>query len=393
MSKNYDNIIKNLRNYIENSYNYSINEQNFNIDDGQFGIRKVKNVSEEEKERKSIKWLQNLDVYYSENTFLNEKVIFLRNIDSGQSEYMGGYIIFNTENINEFNVQWIHEMATEIDMDLGIFLALFDNLENAPLISKTISHEEVDNILGIEYSEYEENHDYNEIIKLFAPIYIFKINEEYLYLDEDEKKYMVIDLEQFKYRFLGLIKCNYKLDNIKREVYFSEDAINEYLNVFKQEIKNFPYENLYLSLCHNSPKFIFLEVYRMIEKLYPIIFYYHFKKEFALQNINLLDMQKKMNGKLKIRHREKDAIAHIFEYCNQNKNIEEHLNVLLNYKEKVEDNPDISIDKWIYKIRNTSVHLSFDNDKEVDVNKILSKDTIITALVPIVAELYNSMLS
>lgn len=257
MSKNYDNIIKNLRNYIENSYNYSINEQNFNIDDGQFGIRKVKNVSEEEKERKSIKWLQNLDVYYSENTFLNEKVIFLRNIDSGQSEYMGGYIIFNTENINEFNVQWIHEMATEIDMDLGIFLALFDNLENAPLISKTISHEEVDNILGIEYSEYEENHDYNEIIKLFAPIYIFKINEEYLYLDEDEKKYMVIDLEQFKYRFLGLIKCNYKLDNIKREVYFSEDAINEYLNVFKQEIKNFPYENLYLSLCHNSPKFIF----------------------------------------------------------------------------------------------------------------------------------------
>ena len=120
MSKNYDNIIKNLRNYIENSYNYSINEQNFNIDDGQFGIRKVKNVSEEEKERKSIKWLQNLDVYYSENTFLNEKVIFLRNIDSGQSEYMGGYIIFNTENINEFNVQWIHEMATEIDMDLGI---------------------------------------------------------------------------------------------------------------------------------------------------------------------------------------------------------------------------------------------------------------------------------
>ena len=170
MAKSYKNIIKNLKNYIENNHDYSIENDRFDIDDGQFGKKKCKNISEKEKENVSIKWLQNLDVYYSENTFLNEKVIFLRYESSDDIEKNGGYIILNTENINEFNSHWINDIATEVDMDLGIFLALFHDLESAPLINKLISHEEVDNILGIEYSDYEENHDYNEILTLFAPL-------------------------------------------------------------------------------------------------------------------------------------------------------------------------------------------------------------------------------
>lgn len=393
MAKSYKNIIKNLKNYIENNHDYSIENDRFDIDDGQFGKKKCKNISEKEKENVSIKWMQNLDVYYSENTFLNEKVIFLRYESSDDIEKNGGYIILNTENINEFNSHWINDIATEVDMDLGIFLALFHDLESAPLINKLISHEEVDNILGIEYSDYEENHDYNEILTLFAPLYIFKIKDEYLCLDDNKNKYTVRDIEQFKYRFLGLIKCNYKIDNIKREVYLEENTINEYLRAFSQEIKNFPYENLYLSLCHNSPKFIFLEVYRMIEKLYPIIFCYHFRKDFGLKNLSLLDIQMKMQGRLKLRHREKDAIAHIFEYCIENKKMEKHLRVLNEYKNTIEDNSDISIDKWIYKIRNTAVHLSFDNKKDVDINKILSSDIVVKTLIPIVVELYSSMLA
>ena len=59
----------------------------------------------------------------------------------------------------------------------------------------------------------------------------------------------------------------------------------------------------------------------------------------------------------------------------------------------IEDNSDISIDKWIYKIRNTAVHLSFDNKKDVDINKILSSDIVVKTLIPIVVELYSSMLA
>ena len=101
MAKSYKNIIKNLKNYIENNHDYSIENDRFDIDDGQFGKKKCKNISEKEKENVSIKWLQNLDVYYSENTFLNEKVIFLRYESSDDIEKNGGYIILNTENINE----------------------------------------------------------------------------------------------------------------------------------------------------------------------------------------------------------------------------------------------------------------------------------------------------
>ena len=73
--------------------------------------------------------------------------------------------------------------------------------------------------------------------------------------------------------------------------------------------------------------------------------------------------------------------------------MEKHLRVLNEYKNTIEDNSDISIDKWIYKIRNTAVHLSFDNKKDVDINKILSSDIVVKTLIPIVVELYSSMLA
>ena len=393
MSKNYKMIIKNLKEYIEEKHSFKIINKNFDIDDGQFSKLKAKNEYEKDKEKSSIDWLQNMEIYYSENVFLDEKIIFGRYFEGDYEERKGVYIILSTSNLSSFNNIWIKEIAREVEMNLGIFLSLFNKTKNAPLINKLITDIKVEDILDIEYSEYEQNHDYNEIIKLFAPMYCFKINEEYLSLDENST-YKIENIEQFKYRFLGIIKSNDKLSNINREEYFSELCIKEYLSAFEQDIIEFPYENLYLSLCHNSPKFIFLEIYRMIEKLYPIIFYYNFRKGFGLNNITTLEMQDKMQGKLKIRHREKDAIFHIFEYCKENKKIEEYLNKLNQYKTEIDiDNKTTELDKWIYKIRNTSVHLSFDKKKDVDILSILEKDIIVANLIPIVVELYISILN
>ena len=69
MSKNYELIIKNLKEYIENKHNFIIPEKKFNIDDGQFGKKIPKNKIQKEKEINSIDWIQNFDIYYSENTF------------------------------------------------------------------------------------------------------------------------------------------------------------------------------------------------------------------------------------------------------------------------------------------------------------------------------------
>ncbi|WP_415333504.1 hypothetical protein, partial [Clostridium perfringens] len=73
MSKNYKMIIKNLKEYIEEKHSFKIINKNFDIDDGQFSKLKAKNEYEKDKEKSSIDWLQNMEIYYSENVFLDEK--------------------------------------------------------------------------------------------------------------------------------------------------------------------------------------------------------------------------------------------------------------------------------------------------------------------------------
>lgn len=263
MSVSYNKIIENFKSCIKIKYDYEIKIDNFTIDDGVFGKYNQKDYAQIEKEKNSIDWIQHLEVYYSENVFLNEKIMFAR-YDKDDSEKNGGYIILSNSMLSSFNNSWINDLATQVEDDLGIFLSLFSNFESFPLVNKELSLEYVQNILDIPYDEYQSNHDYDEIKKLFSNIYILKINYEYLELD-DENKFKVKNIDEYKYRLLGLIKCNDKINNINKEDYFTEECIKEYLKAFDEEIMNLPYENLYLSLCHNSPKFIFLEIYRMIE--------------------------------------------------------------------------------------------------------------------------------
>ena len=49
------------------------------------------------------------------------------------------------------------------------------------------------------------------------------------------------------------------------------------------------------------------------------------------------------------------------------------------------------IDNWIYQIRNTSVHLSFDDEKKIDIDKCLNKDVLIKNLIPIISNLYKTI--
>ena len=390
MSVSYNKIIENFKSCIKIKYDYEIKIDNFTIDDGVFGKYNQKDYAQIEKEKTSIDWIQHLEVYYSDNVFLNEKIMFAR-YDKDDSEKNGGYIILSNSMLSSFNNSWINDLATQVEDDLGIFLSLFSNFESFPLVNKELSLEYVQNILDIPYDEYQSNHDYDEIKKLFSNIYILKINYEYLELD-DENKFKVKNIDEYKYRLLGLIKCNDKINNINKEDYFTEECIKEYLKAFDEEIMNLPYENLYLSLCHNSPKFIFLEIYRMIEKLYKIIFCYNLRLELEITNLKLIDIHDKIEDKFKIKPKEIESLAQIFQYCNKKKSTVEYINNLNIYKQQVDpSNKNTNLDAWIYSIRNNLVHLSFNDNKYVDIKSILDKDIVVKNLIPMIVELYVNL--
>ncbi len=394
----YKDIIKNLKQFFEENFENISLSKDFDIDNGIFSKEYRKNEFEKKQEKDSIDWLQNLDIYFCESTFSGEKIVLARYNTGKDVNKIDSYLIYMSEENVSLDVSELQEFIEkdyEVDnLNLGIFLALFKESESFPLVNRKISKYDVEDKLNIEYTDDYMNHDYNEIKSLFSKIYLFKVNEKNLFIDEDkEEKFLKIEgKEEFIYKFLGILKCRSKINQMASESYFTEECVNEYLKLFKDNIKYLPYENLYLSLCHNSSKFIFLEVYRMIEKLYPIIMSYNMRKKFEFEKWELLEVSNIIENEFKIRCKEENSLKLLFEFGETNCIIKDRMENLNTYKRNIDNtNSEFALYSWIYKIRNTSVHLSFNREKNLGVNikLILSKNTIVTNLVPIVGELYR----
>ena len=389
MSVEYRKIRENLKKFLEDSFSGVTLSKKFDIDNNVFPKEYTKNEEEKEEEETCVNWLKNIEIYFCENTFSGEKILLAKYLDDCDGKSKGSYIIYISEDdiyLNTSNLQKFVEKDYEDNINLGVFLSLFNKPKYYPLINRKINRFEIEDILNIEYNNEINNHDYNQIKKLFYKTYLFKIKEENIELNNLE----VDNKEEFIYKFLGVLKCKNKIENIANETYFNKDCIEAYLNLFQDDIKYLPYENLYLSLCHNSPKFIFLEIYRMIEKLYPIIFTYNMKIEFQLNNKELLELNDIMEKRYNIRHTEAESIAAIFEFGKNNKKINKSIQKLEQYKKSI-DNSNLALHDWIYQIRNTSVHLSFNKrrNNDLDIKTILNNSTVITNLVSIVGELYR----
>lgn len=382
MSINYDQIIKNFKEYIYNNFQYKITNSSFSIKQKTYSKNYKMDESDKKMINNSIDWLQKMKIYHCEYAFTNEKIILFK-YDSPHTEKQGNYIIIlSNENIRDLS--YIKDMAIEQELDLGIFLHLFNKKDNNPFINRNKEMEELDDLLGIEYNDDVNNHKFSDLLELFGGINVLKVRNEYL--DENSN---IEDYEEFIFRFLGKLKCGTKLNNINREYYFTKETITNYNEVFNSKVKNFPYENLYLSLNHNSPKYIFLEIYRIIEKLYPIIYCYNVKKQLNIKDKELIELKNIFNEELSWKHKERDSINKIFNTIKKSDNINNHYNNIYEYlKSIISDTLRDELGNHIYDIRNSSVHLSFEDKEKIDINKILEKDTIVCNLIPIVHELY-----
>ncbi|MDB8790428.1 hypothetical protein PN398_06825 [Romboutsia sp. 1001216sp1] len=372
MAISLNDVYKNFREYIVNNLNYELDET--------FKLQNKEEMCDDDKI--SFNWFKDIKIYKSEYTSFNEKVILFNynpnKIPEGMEINNGSYILFSSYENKNFRGN-VSGFAKEVDLDLGMFIHLFSKLEYAPLVNLDLPQDIIEDILDAEI------HTFDRVKKLFSNITVFKVDSKYL-----NDKYEVEGYSDWIYRFLGILKCENKIENIKKELYFSKDCIEEYINVFSEDIKYFPYENLYLSLNHNSPKHIFLDVYRIIEKLYPIIFCAKIKREMSIAGISLFDVHKKLKSELNWNHKESEAIRELFLYA---KDIGiENISILDDFKESLDSQyKDMRLDNWVYQIRNTSVHLSFDDEKNIDIDKCLKDDVVIKNLIPIISNLYKSI--
>lgn len=390
MSKNYKDIINNLKEFIELSFNRTIINKDLEIDNKVYSNNHKKTHDEEIETNICIDWIQKTKIYYVDYAFSNEKVIFFKYVDESNRENYGNYLIYSSyEKVNFSNDFKI--FVKDVDLNLGMFLSLFEKPEWYPLINTIISEDAVTDIIDIPYSENQVNYDFHQILTLFSSINVFKIKEDFL--DSD---YELNDIENFKYRLLGIIKLT-KLSNINSIMgYFTNETIACYRSIFIDDIKHFPYENLYLSLNHNSPKYIFLEIYRAIEQLYPIIYCYNLKKNFSITEKDLFKINNYIEQNLGWKHKERDAITEIFEHMKKFAINKVFLDELESYKITFLTK-ETKISNWIYDIRNTSVHLRFHdstentNLTEQDIKKILNKDVIIKNLVNLLSNIYKEI--
>mgnify|MGYP001587835990 CR=1 FL=1 len=139
---------------------------------------------------------------------------------------------------------------------------------------------------------------------------------------------------------------------------------------------------MYLSISHNHPKFCFLEVYRILEKLYPIIYCHKIKRELDIKDKDVLSINSFFGDALKLRPKESDSIDNIFEYASENENMKKIIENIYSYKDHIEPaSKNSRISKWIYKITNSSINLSFDSSKDMDVDKFLESDYLIKNII------------
>lgn len=282
------------------------------------------------------------------------------------------YLILQNYNSN-LNVKFLEE----VELNYGMFIFLFKDKSFFPKLNDSITQDEVIDLLDIIDEKYKF-HDFNIIKNLFSPIRAFKISEDCpFYFDEE-------NIENSINRVLSLI---FVYEHRQRKFsYLQDNTLDAYEKVIMTDINHFPYESILSSLINNKSTKVFLEVYRIIENLYPYVMINEFKEKLQQENENFnLDVFSLEEGLnlIQWKHKEEDSINKLFskEYVQKTEKI---VNLI---KETSENG--INLGTWVYRIRNSIVHLSLKgSNKDIDVKKVLRTDEVLEWIIPMLPNMY-----
>lgn len=285
--------------------------------------------------------------------------------------------------IQNFQDKFKLKFLTEVELNLGMFLYLFNEQKYYPMLNLNLEEDDIVEEFDIIDKDYKY-HKFDNIKNIFPNIRVFQISPDCPF-DLDTKLKESID------RILALILVE-KYRNEKR-CYFKDDTLSKYEELIMEDIKYFPYENLLASLIESKSSKIFLEIYRIIERLYPYIMIAKLKNEMNISKaqIDVFKLEESLRG-INWRHKEEDSINLLFEHlgdleCDKIKQLKESTS---KNTSEISEKSSMKLGTWIYRIRNTIVHFSLkDTKNNVDVKLILESDDVINLILSNLMILYK----
>lgn len=376
MSIRYEDVKNNLINYMLEEYDLKniSNVEKFN----------VSHIDKEQKEI-AIEWLKHGKIIRYINLTIDVGIYLMK----FKEEYY-----FITQN---FTCACVENLLDYEEFNVGMLLLTFDKKEYYLKLDKRYSSEELEEKIDIMSQENYESHDFNDIEKFFGEICAYKILEDCPFVFNNEEENNQSNKEDVQKNSIDRILALMIVEKLKvnNNSFFSIQTLEEYERLIWRDVEYFPYSNILWSLLHNKETNIFLELYRIVEKLYPYAYMYRLKDDLGkfikgegCLNIDLFELKNKVQD-INWKHKEEDAINRIFEDLRIEPN--EEIKQLI----KESGKEGIKCASWVYKIRNAIVHLSFTfakSDRDLDSSTlpiIFEKDIIIHWILPKLTDMYN----
>lgn len=306
------------------------------------------------------------DTEWLAKCLIKEFIVINNELKVGLIEFDGNNYFFVTglDNPNHLPIG-----VSFFPLNPGLFVAIISDLE-IPVKSDISDLYIEQNILSQSKNDKGYNgHDYNDLIRIFPSISIFKIDSNYIGDYANTKSYV----RQF---FCLYLSCNKKYLPLD----FSQNTLQE-INKFSclnSQILN--YDNIIQALLSSHYKFTFLDIYRCVELLYQVVYIDEMHQKLTITN-SKLDLLENIDNVLKWKPNERNTIQKIFNDTNS-----VYKTLLVNNIKNITSHKQ-NISDWIYDLRCSIVHLK-PNHKHIDLSQT-QWDGIIGGLVKILIFWYT----
>jgi hypothetical protein len=252
-----------------------------------------------------------------------------------------------------------YENLDLIELNAGLVTALIFELKLT--VAKNISAYTVAEQVFYESEEEIIKYEYTQVLKFFEPFSVYKVNNDFPLTN-------IIDSDIAKLSGLFIIR-NPQIQFLK----FSRKTKDYFERIFLEGAKSIPYDNLLFSLVSVYWKYSFLDIYRCIERLFPISFLEELHNKLQIKT-SLLDFSSNIERYIGWKPKESEAINYLID-----KSPEDAINILKDIKKIIDGNEEGKCGDMVYKIRNSIVHFRPANE-HIELNDKQWDDMILACL-------------
>lgn len=301
-------------------------------------------------------WLQKAKIVNSINILPNVRALLLE----FESEFFFILIGVNVQSTNIDNL-----ILEDYPINAGLITLLLS--ERLIMLNTSINFSEFSNDIMFQYKDVSyKGNDYEELLRFLDSVQIFKLPENSILNNEDICRIL-----------LYVYSNNPKLLILK----FQPTVLNTISEISLAGSDQISFDVMFLSLLSTNFKHVFLELYRLVERLFPI----NYLKDFHIKvdtRLSFLEFTSELENITSWRPREEDAIEKIFSTSSNS--------IKFFYKDFFDSSASLQMQsdyKYFYKLRNSIVHFR-SNHEEFELNDI-QWNLIINATLYLIDEQYS----